>query len=302
MLRIVGLLYLMSLTLACTRHINEDDVFLPWMAEGTTFTITVEDDVLFTRNQPRAGLFDELGVVFEEGTFSSDVGEIAYRHMRVEGDNVPLIVYCGGNAYDLPNHGALSAYKLAPHGDALLWDYPGYGDSAGAPTTENFRKALAALPRQIDQLRRSENQPVIFWGHSLGGFVCAELAAQSPHADAVVFEASAPSAAAASKYFAPRFIRPFVRVKLSPAIAGFDSVAALEEKPVPALVLAGRHDRILPPQLSEELRDELGKNGRVVSYYEFPDANHFHIGFQEDYDEIVSAFLRGVEHVQRKEN
>ncbi|MEO0982508.1 MAG: alpha/beta hydrolase [Pseudomonadota bacterium] len=278
----------------CALHVDEEDVFLPWMAEGTSFTVTDDETgVIFERNRPAAGLFEAAELDIRDGVFDSALGPLAYRLARGPDPDAPLLVHCGGNSFDVPSHGDLAIWKLAPHGDALVWDYPGYGDSAGDATVADFRVAVAALAETIAGFRRTPDQRVVLWGHSLGGFVCSELAAAAPVIDAIIFEASAPSAPAASKYLAPAPLRPFVRVRLSDEIASFDNVAALSKRPIKALVLGARKDRILPVQLSRALRTSLEDAGHAVTYFEFRDSNHFHVGFQPDLPEVVSHFLAG---------
>lgn len=274
----------------CVVSIEEDDVFLPEMAEGTTFTIIDEDVTLFELNRPRDGLFEEMGVSIARGSFTAPTGRIAYRLARRSSADGPLIVYCGGNSFDAPSHGDLAIWKLAAHGDALIWDYPGYGDSGGAPSVSSFQQAAAALADRVAGFRRNEGQSVVFWGHSLGGFVCAEMAARAG-ATAIVFETSAPSTRAAARYMLPPIVRAFVRVRLASTIAAFDIPQTLEGTRIPALVLAGRRDRILPPIMSEELAAALRANGHDVAFHEFPDANHFHIGFQPEYETVVADAL-----------
>lgn len=282
---------------ACVRTVTDNDVFKPLMAENTTMTITIDDDVKFVDNKPRGGLWEDIGATFEDGAVSADIGAIAYRIMRVSAEDKPLIVFCGGSVFDIPNHGDLAAFKIAPHGDALLWDYPGYGNSEGAPRVEDFRGGVQALSQAINTHRRGSNQKVIFWGHSLGGFVCTELAVAFGTPDALILEATAPSAEAASSHMTPWFMKPFIDIRLSDDIVSFDNVSALKaistkmENPLPILIMAGGKDRILPASLSEDLRDALKRDGHDVTYHAFPDADHFQIGFQDGHDPLVESFL-----------
>ncbi len=275
----------------CVRHVGESDVFMPSAAAGTVLTVSDDNGVVIDENGPAPGLWDKLGVDFVYGNVGSDVGQIRYRLARTSQNDGPLIVYCGGNTYDVEHHGDVTTWRIVSHGDALVWDYPGYGDSEGEATVADFRAAIGAFAETLPTLRRSKDQPIIFWGHSLGGFVCSELAAAAQRADGIVFEASAPSAEAASRYLATPLLRPFVRVRLDQAILSLDNVAALEDLRLPVLVLAAKKDRVLPSVLSRDLRDLLADAGHTVTYHEFREADHLNIGFQPDHDAIVSAFF-----------
>ncbi|MEO0697745.1 MAG: alpha/beta fold hydrolase [Pseudomonadota bacterium] len=267
------------------------------MAEGTQFSITRNDDPIFVTNKARDGLFEELGIEFADGFIETPEGRLAVRHVTNKNKQGPLIVYCGGNSYDVPSHGELAAWKIGGHGDGLLWDYPGFGKSDGSPSVMSFRVSMERVASAIETYKRDKNQPVVFWGHSLGGFVCAEMVRAIGAADAIVFEATAPSAHAAKDYLVPALLRPFLSIRLADELAGLDSVAALsgvrsaDGAPLPLLVLGARKDQILPVALSRRLADELEADGHNVSLTIYPDADHFDIGFAQGHDEAVSTFL-----------
>lgn len=285
-----------ALVTACSRDVREEDVFLAWMAAGTTFTVQGDDGLLFVRNRPMDGLWDASKTTFEEGTIATPVGDMGYRLARpgvAPAKDGPLFVHCGGNAFAIPNHGDLAAWTIIPHGDALLWDYPGYGLSAGEPSAAGLEAAARAVAEAAPRFRRRPDQPIVFIGHSLGGFVCGAMAAATPEADAMIFEASAANAQVAAGGAVPWGLRPFLRVTLAPELAAYDNVAALSgRRDLLVLVLAARRDRILPRSLSRDLAAELEAAGHAVTYAELPDATHFDIGFQPETPVIVAAFLK----------
>ncbi|MEL7481538.1 MAG: alpha/beta fold hydrolase [Pseudomonadota bacterium] len=281
----------LGLLIGCTRTIGEDDVFLPWMAEGTQFSVTDDDDAVFVANRARDGLFEEMGLKIEDTSVPTTIGSLAVRHVLSPEEDVPLFVYCGGNSYDIPSHGELVTWKVAQHGDLLLWDYPGYGASQGEARVEDFKLAAKDLAGEIESFRRDTAQPVVFWGHSLGGFVCSELAGTTPGAAAIIYEASAPSSEAAITGAVPWYARPFVRAELDPVLLDFESVNALNGEKLSALVLGARKDRVLPVKLSRRLRDDLEAAGHAVSYHEFRKSNHFNIGFDKQLQTVVGSFV-----------
>lgn len=279
-------------TSACTRVVGEEDVFLPQDAQGTLISIEDENGFVFEENRARDGLFNGMNLSVQPGFLKTRIGQINYRLVRQTSADKPLIVYCGGNSYDLPSHGELVTWKTAPHGDLLLWDYPGYGVSEGQPTVEHIRSAAEDVAQAISSFRRSEEQPVIFWGHSLGGFICSELARHYSGTEAIIYEASAPSSRSAIEAAVPWYLKLAVRAKLSPELIEFESPSALPEGPIDVLVLGASKDQILPVRLSRKLRDELVASGHIVDYHEFQNANHFSIGFDDNLDKVISDFLR----------
>ena len=277
---------------ACSVDVDEDRIFLPEMASRVTYSIDAADgSSLIIRNRARSGLFEALGVALEPASVDVGGASLAVLHVRGESDG-PLIVFCSGTSFDIANHGEVAAWKLSRHGDALIWDYPGYGRSEGRPSASGIRRAAADLAAQLDRFRRAPSQPIVFWGYSLGGFVCAEMAASRTDAAAVILEATAPSAVDAAPYLAPWYLRPFTRVRLAGPIAGFDTVAVLERRPdLPVVVLSAADDAVLPALLGRRLRDRLRNGRRDVVYHEFAGADHFDIGFQPDYNSVVATSI-----------
>lgn len=275
----------------CQITVDENDLFRPEWADGTKFTIETRDGVIFDRNEPRPGLFEDLGVSFDDMTIPSDAGALNVRIARANGQGKPLIVYCGGNTWDIQNHGNLAAWSLAPFGDAALWDYPGFGRSAGEPSVTGFELAADAILAAIEGMKRTPDQKVVFWGHSLGGFVCAGMAGKSKGAAGLILMSTAPSAGAAARHLAPWYLRPFVRLRLTPDIARYDSVRSLERFGAPILVIGAGKDEILPVKLSRELRDDLTATGHRVVYAEFANADHFTVIRERRLDPVIRAFL-----------
>lgn len=104
----------------------------------------------------------------------------------------PLILVCMGNASDRHRNGAAYASRLLPYGDVLLFDYPGYGDSTGSPSAANILSVTSPVMHYASGI--AGDQPILLWGHSLGGFVCAEMASTPYPVSGAVFETTAANA------------------------------------------------------------------------------------------------------------
>lgn len=291
MLRRFAILALIAACGACERTITEGDVFLPEKAPSLILSVSDDTGVLIDRNRPRPGLFEEAGVVFEEGRADTPAGRIMWRVARQNDPDKPLIVNCHGNAGDIENHGDLTVWKLFEHGDVFMWDYPGYGASEGTARVEDFEAAVEGLSQALPAFRRDAHQPVVFWGYSFGGFICARLAARSGLADAVVFEASALSAEAAVSELTPAYASLLVRPKLDRNLQGYDNAAALSGLKAPILVLSGGKDRVLPLRQSRRLWRALVEAGLDARLETFEEADHFTIAFSDDFDDRLNMFL-----------
>jgi pimeloyl-ACP methyl ester carboxylesterase len=204
-------------------------------------------------------------------------------------DTDRLIVLCMGNAADRVKDGANYADDLLPFADVLLWDYPGYGQSGGKAEIADFEAAIAAVTKQVKQLDRPT---VIAWGHSLGGFVCAQMVGSDPQAfDAMVFEASARNAEEVARSWMPLIAKPFLRIEVRDGLEEFDSAAALHQFGGAIHVLAAGEDTILEPALSRALAQALNGEGRNVSFFEFAGADHDSISASREFGPYVRDVL-----------
>lgn len=217
----------------------------------------------------------------------------AYTLIARADENRPLIVHCGGSTASRRDSGTPYGLKVIEFGDVLLFDYPGYGDSPGMATGQS----LAAMNDRIIEFAKkltANNRQLILWGHSLGGFVCADMASSFEGLGAIVFETSARNAAEVADTIPAWYIKPFVRFNISDGIAGFDNVTAIENVAVPILVLGARLDRTLRVRLSRGLADDLQAAGHDVTYVEFPDANHISIATSKTFQAVTGAFFKRV--------
>jgi pimeloyl-ACP methyl ester carboxylesterase len=227
------------------------------------------------------------------GFLDSDGGRIAYSLSVLAGKPVepmrPLIVMCGGNSMDRYSAGVSYAQKGLPWGDVMLFDYPGYGDSTGKPTAPAIEAAIQAVI--IKARAVSSGRPIVFWGHSLGGFVCGRLASQVPETKALILETTARNAKEVVRAWTPSWMRPVVFPKISPSLASYDNARAIGGAEFPVLVLGAGQDKVLPVGLSHSLVNALKADNVVVSYHEFAQAEHWNVPNQSDFRNVASAFF-----------
>ncbi len=126
----------------------------------------------------------------------------------------------------------------------FMFDYRGYGRSAGAASEEGcYRDAEAAY----DWLRQKfPHLPIMAHGHSLGGAVVIELACRRK-LQGLIVESSFPHARDMARLmFGPVPVYWLASMKW----ASRDKVAKLE---IPKLFLHGDRDHVIPYQLGQEL-------------------------------------------------
>lgn len=161
----------------------------------------------------------------------------------------PVIVYLHGNA----GHIGYRAEKVRPYLAAglgmLLLSYRGYGGNPGRPTEDGLyadgRGALAFLEAEGVAPARW-----VLYGESLGAAVAvrlaAERAARAP-VGALVLEAPFTSLADAAAYHYP-FVPARRLVK-----DRYDTLSRIAEVAAPLLIVHGRADSIVPPEMGERL-------------------------------------------------
>lgn len=262
-------------------HIEWEDVF----ERPSTFTFT--NNINNDHSTIRITEDEFIPAELSHGFWADET--IAVTEFTTVEANRPLVVHCGGNSSDRYNSGTLFGLKVIPYADLIIFDYPGYGDSPGTPSAQSFEAMTDNLARELNERRALTNRPLILWGYSLGGFVCAELLGAVADVDAIIIESSANDARSAARQLVPAVLRPFVR--LSPTLEAYDNVESLKPYKGEILVIAGMDDGILPSKLSQQLVAGLQQNGASVTYHEFVDGNHANLPTLDAYEQVLGAFF-----------
>jgi pimeloyl-ACP methyl ester carboxylesterase len=283
-MRILAGLALAASLAACSIRIDDSAVFRP--QPNYAPAASVEELSRWPVADLRAVVPD---AEVEHGFAGAGEDRLAYTLVSKPGEHRPLIVYCGGNSGDRFHSGVFFALKTLPYGDVLLFDYPGYGDSPGAPSAAALAARAPAL--QAIAVERSADRQLVFWGHSLGGFICSRMARDTPSADGVILEATARNALEVGRAWRPWFAAPFVRLSVDEGLSSFDVADTLSDFRGPILILGAKRDDTLPVRLSRSLNDALRTRGARVTYVEFPRAEHLDITRQPEFPAAASSFF-----------
>ena len=256
------------------------------VAEGNFFypDTRVQAEKMTLRPAPPPAGSDNLTLTYAGG-------RIGMTRVRATEAPRPLILFCGGNLFRRSTGGAGAARDLSPFGDVLMFDYPGYGETGGTADFAGFDAVGRAVAHEARTRADAEGRPLIAWGHSLGGVVCAAIA-NEVDAEALVLETTTPTARAAIDEMVG-LARPLVRVNMAPALAAVDVPGSLDGYQGRILVLEAGKDKTLPPALSRRLARDLRARGHDVRTLVFLEAGHNNVGEQPDYQARVAAALAG---------
>jgi pimeloyl-ACP methyl ester carboxylesterase len=157
------------------------------------------------------------------------------------------ILYCHGNALNLSHRGgSLARWSDTLDGSILIFDYPGFGRSTGAPTERSCLAAGAAAWNWLNTEQKISAENIVLCGASLGGAVATDLAHEHGCRALVLIKAftSIPDMATARFPWLPA--RYFVRHR-------FDNLSKLPQIHRPVFITHGTGDRVVPYVHGERL-------------------------------------------------
>lgn len=232
------------------------------------------------------------GYIVENRIITQGAQSIGITHARHAGSQA-VIIFCGGDRFHRSIEGGEVLEALTLDADVVLFDYPGYGDTTGTPSTATILDTAAAVYDHIFNLETTAGKKRVLYGFSLGGMVAAHLA-QDRRVDGLVLESTPTTVAAWARSRIPLALKPIVKARIEPQLSGMDSVAALEHFPGQVLLLASRADEIVPARHSLEMERRLKRTERDVRLIEFPNRRHGALVRSPAYAATVRHFLEHV--------
>lgn len=166
------------------------------------------------------------------------VGRVCSWFREGEGSG-PALVFFHGNGENLETlrlSGTLEAFADL----GLPWlavDYPGYGLSEGKAAEPRLVASGVAATEWIG--RRHPRRPIVLVGWSLGAAVALQTAVRTPVAGVVAMSAWTNLSEIGREHFPSWLVGAFVR-------ESYDSLRAAADVRVPALVIHGGSDNIIP--------------------------------------------------------
>ena len=220
------------------------------------------------------------------------VGGGAEVHCRLwshEGGDKPWLLYFHGNGEVVSDYNFIAPYFLNAGLNLAVADYRGYGRSSGKPSfaavVEDAHHILEAVRHELS--RKQEKGGLWVMGRSLGSISALELAAV--HDDilkGMIVESGFISVV--------KLIR-HLGLPSPGDLTGLEEAARQKASRIkmPALIIHGERDHIVPHAQGEELYESLGSQKKKL--FSIPLADHNNIFFVETerYLQEINDFIKG---------
>lgn len=233
-----------------------------------------EEHLIFFPTRYPAGDWQPPELAFEDAWFEAADGT------RLHGWYVPhpepraVMLWSHGNAGNLSDRAELLT-ELHDRASVavLIYDYRGYGRSAGRPTEAGILADARAARRWLAQRAAVAEQEIVLYGRSLGGAVSVDLAAADGARGLILDGAftSIPDVAACHFPWLP--VRWLLRTRL-------DVLGKIGRYHGPLLQIHGDADTVVPIELGRQLFAAANEPKRLVvlagmDHNDFPPAEYF---------------------------
>lgn len=201
-------------------------------------------------------------------------------------DATRVVLINHGNGGNITHRIPMVAMLLQDKVSVFVYDYQGYGKSAGSATVDNIVDDGEAAYQWLKTDKHYKDKDIIVMGESLGTGVAGQLAANHP-VGAIILQSGFTSLykLAQQKMDLIKLYPPFLFLPQK-----LDTQAVLNRPHAPLLIIHGMRDRIIPFTQSEELYRTAVE---PKQFAKLPDAGHNDI-FDVDtdqYKKAISDFL-----------
>lgn len=207
----------------------------------------LENSLIYFPSRYPEGFWQPAGLTFEDAHFTADDG------VQLHGWYVPhavpraAVLFCHGNAGNITDRDdILRALHERVGVSVLIFDYRGYGRSAGRPSEAGLLRDARAARAWLAQREGIAETAVVLMGESLGGAVAVDLAA-ADGARGLVLEntfSSLPDVAAHHYRWLP--VRWLMQTQ-------FDAAGKIGRYHGPLLQVHGLADSIVPIEFAQRL-------------------------------------------------
>ncbi len=177
---------------------------------------------------------------------------------QTEGKPHGAVVHFHGNFGNVSNHYTQSQFLMKHGFDVLVFDYQGFGGSAGKPTPKRTIEDGQAVVRYARENLRNPDGGVFIFGQSLGGAVGLVVMSTETFVQAGVFEAPFSSYRSIARHAIGKAWILWPIYPIYPFLVGtkYDAIKYVDKiSPRPLLFIHGSADEIVPLRMSQALMD-----------------------------------------------
>ncbi len=249
------------------------------------YTLAYDASVPATWRVPEA-LRQPLALRAEDGTV---VHAVFARRPGAEAATAPTVLYHHGNAQNIDYYWARAGHLWSLGVNVLIYDYRGYGRTAGTPSEAGlYQDARAALGWLRSTEANIDSSSIIHYGYSLGGAIATHTAATQGSCAGLVLESTFANAAALvedSSVVVPRQL-----------VTGneFDTNGVIVRAAHNAgrvLLFHGDGDDFVRSENSQRLAATLRAAGLPPTLVIVPNADHGTVPMGPSYDAQLAPFL-----------
>jgi uncharacterized protein len=205
-----------------------------------------------------------------------------------ENDNWPWVLHFHGNGEVVSDYDEIAIFYLKYGINLIVADYRGYGKSTGEPTLTNISgDAHIVYDSVAKELTKRGFRPGLWvMGRSLGSIPALEIAhRQKDSIRGLIIESGFPSI---TRLLAHLDV-PATGIDL--AVIDQQCLAMVREITIPALIIHGEYDTLVPLEEAETLSEQIGSSEKELIV--IPGANHNDIMFVglKQYFEAIKRFI-----------
>jgi uncharacterized protein len=212
--------------------------------------VVFEDRIVFRPVSPSERWFDpSASIAFQELTLPLDNGSTIHARWYPFASSPSAVLYChprGGNLSIAMKDKNIEEWQRRTGRSILIFDYPGYGKSTGAPTELGCYRAAEAAYRWLTGDAKIQPLRLLIVGRSLGTGVAVDLASRVSSQGLVLISpyTTLPEAA--------QFRCPVLPARLLMRNR-FDSLVKIARCNCPILIVHGTKDTWVPSAHAERL-------------------------------------------------
>jgi len=255
----------------------------------TTIDVT-EKDAFDVKKTINSSFFEDHSYTMEKTSFASGDRELEAWYIT-HPDNEKTILYMGGNGFLMQISKHIIPNLIKNNVNLLVFNYRGYGNNSGEPGIAGIKQDGVAAYRFLTKEKGLDPRNIIIHGHSLGSMVATYVASKH-EASGLVLESPVTDARDMADRLVPWFLSIFVKFDIEDALKKESNIDRVKEVDIPVLFVAGKKDKITPPEMAEVLYEKASQK-KYLKIVE--DGGHNDLPEKKSYRQALADFYRSLD-------